>query len=72
MAKSERNDYQPRRKPLPPEKPTIELDTSNEPVIQISNISVARKNVSDILKIIGNVLDDDVLYTAEIVIREKG
>lgn len=71
MTKNERNDYQPRRKPLPNQKLAIGLECGNEPVIQISNIKVTKKNVSDIIKIIGNVLCEDVQYTAEIIIKEQ-
>lgn len=62
-----RNSGEKVRKPLP----AIGIEGGNESVIQISNIKVTKKNVSDIIKIIGNVLCEDVQYIAEIIIKEQ-
>lgn len=63
MAKSERNDYQPIRKSLPADR---------DDIIKISNIMVSKKSIGGIMKIISNMLDNDIIYTAEIVIKERG
>lgn len=64
MAKSERNDYQVIRKSLPTE--------CDEDIIRMSNITISKKGIKGILKIISDMLDDDSIYTAELVIKKRG
>lgn len=61
MAKSDRNDYQAVRKPLP---------TVEENIIKISNITVSKKGISGIMKVISDILSDDKVYTAELTVKE--
>lgn len=62
MAKSERNDYQPIRKSLPADK---------DDIIKISNITVSKKGIIGIMKVISDVLSDDKVYVAEITVKEQ-
>lgn len=61
MAKSKRNDYQVVRKPLP---------SVRDDIIKISNITVSKKGISGIMKVISDVLSDDKVYTAELTVKE--